>query len=90
MAHSPIPKSVYAFWLFVATALWLASCSGDDAVTPGGGGGGGGGGQGGDFVSLSVNGGPENTYTEASGLPSIDCDPRVDWHSANERINLPG
>ena len=28
---------------------------------------------------LSLNGGPQTTYTEASGLPSIDCDPRVDW-----------
>jgi len=28
---------------------------------------------------MSVNGGPATTYAELSGLPSIDCDPRVDW-----------
>ena len=32
-----------------------------------------------DFITQSRNGGPESTYIEASGLPTIDCDPRVDW-----------
>ena len=30
-------------------------------------------------MTLSVNGGVPTTHTEASGLPSVDCDPRVDW-----------
>jgi hypothetical protein len=34
-----------------------------------------------DFVRLSIGGAPEVLLTEASGLPSIDCDPRVDWAS---------
>jgi hypothetical protein len=32
-----------------------------------------------DFLSFSTNGAPAVEYTEASGLPEIDCDPRVDW-----------
>lgn len=32
-----------------------------------------------DFLTESRDGGPEVTYIEASGLPAIDCDPRVDW-----------
>jgi hypothetical protein len=28
---------------------------------------------------MSMNGASEATYFEASALPSIDCDPRVDW-----------
>jgi hypothetical protein len=32
-----------------------------------------------------MNGGSEAQYMEASGLPSIDCDPRVDW-GANQVI----
>jgi hypothetical protein len=32
-----------------------------------------------DFITQSIDGGPESTFIEASGLPNIDCDPRVDW-----------
>lgn len=35
--------------------------------------------QGTDFVTLSRDGGAEVGVHEASGLPNIDCDPRVDW-----------
>lgn len=35
--------------------------------------------QGGDFLTLSVGGAAAVMYNEASGLPNIDCDPRVDW-----------
>ena len=38
-----------------------------------------GGGSGTDFMAMSMNGSSEATYVEASGLPNIDCDPRVDW-----------
>ena len=32
-----------------------------------------------DFLTVSANGGAATKYTEKSGLPDIDCDPRVDW-----------
>src|SRR5262245_22942985 len=32
-----------------------------------------------DIVALSIDGGAETTYVEASGAPAIACDPRVDW-----------
>ncbi len=57
----------------VAWTVLLISCGGgeDDPLSPGG--------SGSDFVTMAVDGGNEGTYAEASGLPSIDCDPRVDW-----------
>ena len=54
----------------------VASCSGGDGSSPTSSGNPP---SGGDFFTVSVNGGTETVYTEASGLPSIDCDPRVDW-----------
>lgn len=32
-----------------------------------------------DVLTLKVNDAAPVAYTEASGLPDIDCDPRVDW-----------
>lgn len=74
----------YSKWLIVLFACVLssvlASCSGDDG--PSGTAGPGGGGElTGDFVTLSIDGGNAVTSTEASGLPDIDCDPRIDWAS---------
>ena len=33
----------------------------------------------GDTMVLSIDGAPNASYQEASGLPEIDCNPRVDW-----------
>lgn len=71
-----IPLVVFCTILLGAAAL--ASCGGDNTSSPGpaktappGGTG--------DILTMSVNGGPTTVYAEKSGLPSIDCDPRVDW-----------
>jgi hypothetical protein len=80
MTWSRIPKNLLVFSLFIGVAIVLGSCGDDDGPAtptgvhnppPGSG----------DFVTMSINGGPASTYTEASGLPAIDCDPRVDWAS---------
>lgn len=31
-------------------------------------------------LSPRLAGGPETTYTEGSGAPAIECDPRIDWY----------
>lgn len=73
----PIYKTLIARCTVAVVVGLLASCGGGDGpsspapVQPGPGTG--------DFLTLSVNGGAQSTYAEASGLPAIDCDPRVDW-----------
>jgi len=73
-----VSKGFPVLALVAAAMVVVASCGGGDIGSPGGtikppptGGG--------DFAMISVNGAPQTVYTEASGLPSIDCDPRVDW-----------
>lgn len=62
----------------MAFGLGLCSCGDEEEpsapVDPGP--------QGRDFLGVSVDGGTEITYIEASGLPDIDCDPRVDWSAS--------
>jgi hypothetical protein len=71
-----ILKTLIVLAVVIGIPVVLASCGGDDPVAPnnvnppGGSD---------DFITMSVNGGPLTTYIEASGLPNIDCDPRVDW-----------
>lgn len=56
--------------------LALGSCGGSDesdpASPPGDP-------QGADFIKLSLDGATQVEFRESSGLPNIDCDPRVDW-----------
>ena len=70
-------KALLVLSLVVVMPIVLASCGGDatgpitgtgNPPIPNG-----------DFFTMSINGGAQTTYTEASGLPTIDCDPRVDW-----------
>jgi hypothetical protein len=56
----------------------IASCGGDDGTSPSTGPPGN---PTSDFITMSVDGGGAVTYAEASGLPTIDCNPRVDWAS---------
>jgi hypothetical protein len=72
-------KALFVLSLAIGTPIVLASCGDDNPSSPAGTGNPPTGS--GDFMTLSVNGGPQTTYTEASGLPSVDCDPRVDWAS---------
>lgn len=69
--------------VIVAATLLLPACGGDDDNTqvPTGGGGPDPVGANGDEITMSVDGAPQQSYVEASGLPDIDCDPRVDWGS---------
>lgn len=65
-----------------ALAVVFAACGGDDAPqAPSGPGGGPSPPVTGDVIVVAIDGGPVSTITEASGLPTIDCDPRVDWSS---------
>lgn len=72
-----ISKACRVLSFVIVMPIVLASCGGDDTgpltgtgnpPLPNG-----------DFVSVSVDGGAQTMYIESSGLPSIDCDPRVDW-----------
>ena len=65
----------------VGVVFLIGACGGDDGPSTTTDAGGGNQQTTGDFVTLSVDGGAIITLTEASGLPSIDCDPRVDWAS---------
>lgn len=62
------------------TAALLPACGGDDdhSQNPTGGGPDPVGANG-DEITMSIDGAPERNFVEASGLPNIDCDPRVDW-----------
>ncbi|MDH3214861.1 MAG: hypothetical protein OEN01_01055 [Candidatus Krumholzibacteria bacterium] len=77
MTRYRIVKTISDVTLVLSFLIPLGSCGGDGgsqgttAVN--------GGDAGGDFVKLSLDGGTESTHNEASGLPNIDCDPRVDW-----------
>jgi hypothetical protein len=67
----------------IAAAALLPACGDDDGPPPNPTGGGGPDpvGANGDEITLSIDGAPERSFVEASGLPDIDCDPRVDWAS---------
>jgi hypothetical protein len=72
--------------VIVAAALLLPACGGDDnPPNPTGGGGPDPVGANGDEIVISVDGAAQQSFVEASGLPDIDCDPRVDW-AANQVI----
>ena len=72
-----LPATPFATSLLLGAVLVLSSC-GNDGIpnTPPGPGPVG---RDPDFVAISVAGGAETAHTEASGLPAIACDPRVDW-----------
>jgi len=80
MLLTRIAVSILLLALFVICSMVIGSCGGDDppasttgvVLDPGGG-------PDDDFIVLTVDGGAESTYIEASGLPTIDCEPRVDW-----------
>jgi len=77
MRRTRLPATPVAFALMLGGLLTLGSCGSDDGPSgpilpgpkpdP-------------SFVALSINGGPEITHTEGSGLPATACDPRVDWY----------
>jgi len=77
MNSSRIFETLCILAFAIATLVLSVSCDDDDPTSPAGTGSPPAGSS--DFMTLSVNGGPQSTYTEASGLPAIDCDPRVDW-----------
>lgn len=66
---------VMAFGLFACGGGGGGGDAASDGGTPSGGTG--------DFYKIAINDGTEVTYDEKSGLPAIDCDPRVDWFSNN-------
>jgi len=66
------------FSLVILVVVVVGSCNSEDSTGPAGTQGTPGAGSG-DFVTLERDGGPGQTYTEATGVPVIDCDPRVDW-----------
>jgi hypothetical protein len=75
MLRIRVPAARAAFVLLLGGLLVLGSCGGDDGPSfpippprdpdP-------------SYFVLSIDGGPEITYTEVSG--STACDPRVDWY----------
>lgn len=78
-------RTLWFQWLVLIMGLCfiVAGCGGGGGGSDGSGGGDSDGDlglEGNDFVKLSIDGGAENTYTEAYS-PTIVCDPRVDWHS---------
>ena len=77
MLRIRVPATSFTFAVMFGGLLALGSCGGDDGpstpIPPGSG-------PDPSFVTLSINGGPEITHTEASGLPATECDPRVDWY----------
>jgi hypothetical protein len=83
MRFSPVFRVLFVPALLTGSVALFWSCGGGSEGTTGTGGGGGN--SNADWITLSVDGAPEVTYTEASGLPAIDCDPRVDW-GANQVV----
>ena len=77
MLRTRLPATPAAFAFLLGGLLALGSCGGVDVpntpIPPGSE-------TDPSFVALSIDGGPEITHTEASGLPATACDPRVDWY----------
>jgi len=69
----------------MVAAIVLPGCGSDDDTpqNPAGGGGPDPVGANGDEIVFAMDGDPPRSFVEASGLPDIDCDPRVDW-AANQ------
>ncbi|MGH2570764.1 MAG: hypothetical protein ACRDGR_06040 [bacterium] len=77
MLRIRVPATLVAFAFLLGGLLALGSCGGDGGpstpISPGGQ-------LDPSFVALSIDGGPEITHMEASGMPATACDPRVDWY----------